>query len=110
MGDFERSLAADKFGRAKDVKKEIDFVLARKDYCGKIVNLPAGGKMSTPRGFFLSGKAYKNSAPASGRRGGFFGKKIFSKNQFFKRSFNFRKVQYRCQSGKTAANQLTDLH
>lgn len=47
MGDFERSLAADKFGRAKDVKKEIDFVLARKDYCGKIVSLLASGKMPT---------------------------------------------------------------
>ena len=45
--DFEASLKADKFDRAKLVKKEIDFVLSRKDYCGKIVSLLRSGKMPT---------------------------------------------------------------
>jgi hypothetical protein len=45
--DFSASLSADKFDRAKDVKKEIDFVLERKDYCGKIVNLLKSGQMPT---------------------------------------------------------------
>lgn len=45
--DFSASLSADKFDRAKDVKKEIDFVLKRKDYCGKIVNLLKSGQMPT---------------------------------------------------------------
>ena len=45
--DFEASLEADRFGRAKDVKKEIDFVLKRRDYCSKIVDLLASGEMPT---------------------------------------------------------------
>ena len=36
FNDFEESLKLDKFDRVKEVKAEIDFVLARKDYCGKI--------------------------------------------------------------------------
>ena len=34
-------------GRASEVQKEIDFVLKRKDYCGRIVNLLKSGKMPT---------------------------------------------------------------
>jgi len=45
--DFTASLSADKCGRAAGVKEEIDFVLARKDYCGKIVNLLKSGEMPT---------------------------------------------------------------
>ena len=47
FGDFMASLNADKMGRAKDVQKEIDFVLSRKDYCGRIVNLLKSGEMPT---------------------------------------------------------------
>lgn len=47
FADFEKSLKADKMGRAKDVKKEIDFVLSRRDYCGRIVDLLADGTMPT---------------------------------------------------------------
>lgn len=45
--DFEASLKADKMGRAKDVKEEIDFYLSRKDYCSKIVSLLRSGEMPT---------------------------------------------------------------
>ena len=41
------SLNADKMDRAKDIQKEIDFVLSRKDYCGRIVNLLKSGEMPT---------------------------------------------------------------
>ena len=47
FGDFETALKDDKLGRAAGVKKEIDFVLERKDYCGRIVNLLKSGKMPT---------------------------------------------------------------
>lgn len=47
FGDFETALKADKLGRAASVKKEIDFVLERKDYCGRIVNLLKSRKMPT---------------------------------------------------------------
>jgi hypothetical protein len=47
FNDFMNSLNADKMDRAKDIKKEIDFVLSRKDYCGKIVNLLKSGEMPT---------------------------------------------------------------
>ena len=47
FGDFEKSLKADKFGRAKEVEKEIDFVLKRKEYCSRIVDLLKSGKMPT---------------------------------------------------------------
>lgn len=47
MRDFKASLSADKFDRAKDAKKEIEFVLSREEYCGKIVNLLKSGKMPT---------------------------------------------------------------
>ncbi len=45
--DFTASLKADKFGRAQSVQKEIDFILKRKDYCDKIVNLLDSGEMPT---------------------------------------------------------------
>ncbi len=45
--DFENSLQKDVKGRAASVKKEIDFVLSRKDYCGKIVKLLRSGEMPT---------------------------------------------------------------
>ncbi len=47
FNDFINSLSADKMDRAKLIKKEIDFVLARKDYCGRIVNLLKSGEMPT---------------------------------------------------------------
>ncbi len=47
FNDFTNSLQADKFDRAKLVEKEIKFVLDRKDYCSKIVNLLKSGKMPT---------------------------------------------------------------
>ena len=47
FNDFMNSLNADKMDRAKDIKKEIDFVLSRKDYCGRIVNLLKSGEMPT---------------------------------------------------------------
>ena len=45
--DFEKALKEDKMGRAGLVKKEIDFVLSRKDYCGRIVGLLRSGEMPT---------------------------------------------------------------
>ena len=45
--DFENSLLKDAENRAAGVKKEIDFVLKRKDYCGRIVNLLKSGEMPT---------------------------------------------------------------
>ena len=47
FANFEKSLKADKMGRAASVKKEIDFVLDRKDYCGRIVELLKSGEMPT---------------------------------------------------------------
>lgn len=47
FNDFTNSLKADKFDRAKLVEKEIKFVLDRKDYCNKIVDLLKSGKMPT---------------------------------------------------------------
>lgn len=47
FGDFLNVLQADKLGRAKDVSAEIDFVLARKHYCGRIVSLLKSGAMPT---------------------------------------------------------------
>ena len=43
--NFTRALQADKTGRAASVKAEIDFVLARNDYCNKITSLLANGAM-----------------------------------------------------------------
>ena len=43
--NFKASLSADKFDRAKLVKSEIEFVLSREEYCGKIVDLLESGKM-----------------------------------------------------------------
>ena len=45
--DFSSSLNADKMNRAKDVQKEINFVLDRKEYCSKIVDLLSSGEMPT---------------------------------------------------------------
>ena len=47
FNDFTNSLNADKFDRAKLCQKEIQFVLDRKDYCGRIVNLLKSGEMPT---------------------------------------------------------------
>ena len=43
--NFIKSLELDKMDRAKDIKEEIDFVISRKDYCGRIVDLIKSGKM-----------------------------------------------------------------
>lgn len=43
--NFRRSLEADKFNRAKDVKKEIEFALEREKITHTIVDLLASGKM-----------------------------------------------------------------
>ncbi len=43
--NFIKSVNADKCGRAKEVQKEIDFVIKRKDYCNRIVDLLKSGEM-----------------------------------------------------------------
>jgi hypothetical protein len=43
--NFSASLKDDRAGRAASVQKEIDFVLEREKYCGKIVNFLASGEM-----------------------------------------------------------------
>lgn len=43
--DFVATLDADKFNRAANVQREINFVLSRKHYCGKIVLLLTSGEM-----------------------------------------------------------------
>ena len=45
--DFCASVEQDKMGRAKSVEKEIEFVLSRKHYCGRIVSLLRSGEMPT---------------------------------------------------------------
>lgn len=45
--NFLNSVKADKAGRAKDVQKEIQFVMDRKEYCSRIVDLLASGEMPT---------------------------------------------------------------
>ncbi|MBQ3219361.1 MAG: aminoglycoside phosphotransferase family protein [Clostridia bacterium] len=47
FNDFSNSLKADKLNRAKDVKAEIEFVLKREEYCGRIVELLKSGEMPT---------------------------------------------------------------
>lgn len=47
FADFLNSLNKNASGKAKDVKKEIDFVLDRKEYCGRIVNLLKTGEIPT---------------------------------------------------------------
>lgn len=47
FSDFSATIAADKFYRAANVQREIDFVLSRKHYCGKIVSLLTSGEMPT---------------------------------------------------------------
>nr|MBO4518231.1 phosphotransferase [Clostridia bacterium] len=43
--DFTAALDSDACGRAKDVRKEIDFVSSRKDYCGRIVSKLSSGEI-----------------------------------------------------------------
>ena len=45
FGDFTAVLNKDACGRAKDVRKEIDFVLKRKDYCGRITSKLKSGEI-----------------------------------------------------------------
>ncbi|MBE5734391.1 MAG: aminoglycoside phosphotransferase family protein [Clostridiales bacterium] len=45
--DFCESVRLDKMGRAKTVEKEIEFVMQRKEYCGRIVSLLRSGQMPT---------------------------------------------------------------
>ncbi len=45
--NFKKSLEADKFNRAKDVKAEIDFALSQEQYVSTIVNLLQSGEMPT---------------------------------------------------------------
>ncbi len=45
--NLEKSIKADKMGRVKDVKEEIEFAYKRKDICSKIVSLLASGEMPT---------------------------------------------------------------
>ncbi len=45
--DFTTSLKADTAHRAASVQKEIDFVLSRQHYCGRIVSLLKNGEMPT---------------------------------------------------------------
>lgn len=45
--NFLAAVKADKLGRAESVKKEIDFVINRKEYCGRIVKLLESGEMPT---------------------------------------------------------------
>ena len=47
FNDFKDSLNSDKQKRATSVKKEIEFVLEREDYCDRIVSLLESGKMPT---------------------------------------------------------------
>ena len=43
LSDFVASLEKDAYGRAKDVGREIEFVLSRESYAGKIVSLLSSG-------------------------------------------------------------------
>ena len=45
--NLEKSIKADKMGRAKFVQEEIEFAYKRKDICNKIVSLLESGKMPT---------------------------------------------------------------
>lgn len=45
--DFISSVESDKVGRASSVKEEIEFVMSRKDYCNRIVDLLKSGEMPT---------------------------------------------------------------
>ena len=47
FSNFEKALAENKSGRAHLAKPEIEFYLSRKEYCSKIVDLLASGKMPT---------------------------------------------------------------
>ena len=47
FANFKKSLDADKCDRAKDVQKEIKFVLDREEYCSRIVSLLNSGEMPT---------------------------------------------------------------
>ncbi|MDR2202091.1 MAG: aminoglycoside phosphotransferase family protein [Clostridiales bacterium] len=45
FSDFKTALKNDAAGRAKTVAREVDFVLSREDYCGRIVSLLKSGAM-----------------------------------------------------------------
>ncbi len=45
--NFIKAVNEDKFGRAKEMQAEIEFVKKRKDYCGRIVSLLKSGEMPT---------------------------------------------------------------
>ena len=45
--DFTQALGRNASGRAEDCRKEIDFVLERKDYCGVITSLLKSGEIPT---------------------------------------------------------------
>ena len=47
FADFTAAVAKNASGRADSVKKEIEFVLKRKDYCGRVTSLLKSGKMPT---------------------------------------------------------------
>ena len=43
--NLEKAIAEDKMGRLKEVQKEVDFILARKDECGILLDLNAKGEI-----------------------------------------------------------------
>jgi hypothetical protein len=43
--NLEKAIAEDKMGRLKDVKKEVDFILERKEECGILLDLNAKGEI-----------------------------------------------------------------
>ena len=45
LANLEKAIAADACGRAKDVQKEIDFVMSRRDDVSKLVDLQVSGKI-----------------------------------------------------------------
>ena len=45
FGDFLRAVSADKCGRVKDVKEEIDFILSRQDFYSTLIDAEANGDL-----------------------------------------------------------------
>ena len=45
FGDFLRAVSADKCGRAKDVNREIDFIIARQDFYSVLIDAEAKGDL-----------------------------------------------------------------
>ena len=45
IGNLEKAVAEDKMGRLKDVRREVDFILERKDECGILLDLNAKGEI-----------------------------------------------------------------